>query len=68
MRQTPAERRLRSETRANMSGARRHIINLKKHLSDSRLSPSDRAIIEAELGELSGWLDRAEEILGELAR
>ncbi|MCA9233435.1 MAG: hypothetical protein KDA57_22535 [Planctomycetales bacterium] len=51
-----------------MSGARRHIINLKKHLSDSRLSPSDRAIIEAELGELSGWLDRAEEILGELAR
>ena len=57
-----------TETRNAMQGAKRHINNLKKHLSDPKLSSADRAIIEGELGELSKILDGAEGILGELAK
>ena len=56
------------ETRRAMAGAKDHIINLKKHLSDPNLSQADRAVIEEELRLLSRMLDQAEGILGELAR
>ncbi|QDU60465.1 hypothetical protein Pan216_13060 [Planctomycetes bacterium Pan216] len=57
-----------TETRNDMASAKRHIVNIKKHLSDRNLSKANRAIIEGELGELSNLLDNAENILGELAR
>lgn len=56
------------ETREAMTGAKAHILIIKKHLGDPRLSPGDRATIESELKELSLMLDRAEFILGEFAK
>ena len=56
------------ETRQAMHGAKVRIIVLKKHLTDPNLNSGTRVLIEKELGTLSIWLDRAEEILGELAQ
>ena len=50
-----------------MNGLFDRVPILKKYLSDPNLSPAQRAAIEGELGEISNLLDRAEQILGELA-
>lgn len=55
------------ETRNAMNGLFDRIPLLKKYLADPNLTAAQRAAIEGELGEISHLLDRAEQILGELA-
>lgn len=54
-----------TETLEAMQGAKEHVKRLLKFLSDPDLTPEQRAIIQAELSELSKMLDQARRILGE---